>query len=90
MAISKVFTDESGTSAEGNFSGNADLSIKGLTKGVVLLEVKYPGSTKWSKLAGFSGATPDVDKLLVAGDSAVLYRFRSIGVMVLNLNRSCF
>lgn len=80
MAIFKTFTDESATSATDSFQGNVDLSVKGL-KGVVLLEVQYPGSARWDRIMGWDSQSTPVDSVLVAGDSTVLYRFRAIGVV---------
>lgn len=74
MAIQKAFT-ATGNSATDSFKGNVDLSVKGL-KGVIILECRYPGDTTWYQIAGFDGTTPNVDCILIAGDSTVLYRFR--------------
>ena len=78
MAIQSAFT-EAGVSASGSFQGNVDLSIKSLS-GVVILECQYPGDTTWRQLAGFDGTTPEVDRIVVAGDSTVLYRFRCASI----------
>lgn len=78
MAITSAFT-AAGLSAEDSFQGNVDLSIKNLS-GVVLLECQYPGDTTWYQLAGFDGTTPMVDRVVVAGDSTVLYRFRCASI----------
>ena len=81
MAISETITGST-TSSTGSFQGNVDLSIKGHTQGVIRLEVQYPDSTLWSQMASWSGAgTNNINKLLICGDSTVLYRFRSIGVV---------
>ena len=78
MAIQSAFT-EAGNSATGSFQGNVDLSIKGLS-GVVILEAKYPGDTTWYQIQGFDGTHPNADRILVCGDSTVVYRFRCASI----------
>lgn len=75
MAISHTFTTDGTTTQEG-FSGNCDLSVKGVFGGSIILQVQQAGSTRWDPLKNFSGFNDgNVNLTLIAGDATTLYRF---------------
>ena len=79
MAIFHTFTGGDAESASEAMSGNLDLSVKGLEKGKVRVQVQYPGSSRWDSLLGAtfspSAGQGNIDKIIIAGDSAVSYKF---------------
>ncbi len=76
-----TFQDESGLSPERSFKGAVDLSIRGMRGGSILVEAKYTGSLLWTRIFGANGNDRDVDKIMIAGDNTVLYRFRAVDVV---------
>lgn len=79
--MASVFFTPTGSaeSASASFDGNTDVSVKNLTQGSILLEVQYPGSSRWDVVMQFT-APKNYDMIMVAGDSTALYRFRSLDV----------